>query len=740
MLNYAPMPESGAARSLRDQFVALGFDPLQLMSFFRRRVELLLGVTVAIFVAVVLYVAQVTPLYTASADVQIDTRTKAAIDIGQVMSGLSTDSSSVDTEVRILTSRSLAERVVKKLNLNADPEFNPALQVKPGLATRLGLKTAPPPPPKSAVASPAAVETAVSILLGGLHVQRAGLTYIITLSYTSPDPKKAALIANTYADLYLDDQLEVKYEQARRVSEWLSGRLVSLRQEVEQADAQVQMYKITNNLMSAQGSTLAEAEVSTLNQQIAAANADRAEKLARLQAARAQIQRGGGGADVGAALGSGTISSLRAQEAATSREVAELSTKYGPKYEDLIKAQGRLKDIQAQIASEIQRIMSNLEAEVQVANQRAASLADSQGAARGGLVSNSRAQVGLLELERKAEASRAIYESFLNRSKETSSQQGIQQPDARVVSRAQVPGGPSFPNMKLALLFGAAIALLCGLGAIVLAELLDTGIATGEEVERRFGLPHAASLPKLKLRKEGAAGSTPQDFLVDNPFSVFAEAFRNLRAFLLLSVESGGTAPKSIAICSALPSEGKTTTAFCMMRTLALSGARTVLVDADLRRRGVSKLVQAGDVGVVEVLEDLKLLDKALVADGRTTGMVLPVVGDITTSEDMFSAEKLGALIQALEKRFDFILIDTPPVLALAEARLVASKVDRVVFLVQWRRTPAKAIENAISSLVKAGAKLAGVCLTQVDLRRQTNEGYGDSYYYYNSYKNYYAQ
>lgn len=739
MLNYAPMPENGAGRSLRDQFVALGFDPLQLISFLRRRVELLLGVTIAVLAAVFLFTIQLTPLYTASADVQIDTRTKAAIDLGQVMSGLSGDSNSVDTEVRILTSRSLAERVVKKLNLQADPEFNWQLNNKPSLIKRLTGAKAPPPPTKEQINSPEAIEAAVSTVLGNIHVQRAGLTYIITLSYTSPNPKKAALIANTYADLYLDDQLEVKYEQARRVSEWLSGRLVSLRQEVEQADAQVELYKIANNLMSAQGSTLAESEVSTLNQQIAAANADRAEKLARLQAARTQIQRGGGGADVGAALGSGTISQLRAQEAETSRQVAELSTKYGPKYEELIKAQGRLHDIQAQIASEIQRIMSNLEAEVQVANQRAASLEASQGAARGGLVSNSRAQVGLLELQRKAEASRAIYESFLNRSKETSSQEGIQQPDARVVSQAQVPGSPSFPNMKLALLFGAAIAMVCGLAAIIVAELLDTGLTTGSDIEQRFGVPHAASLPKLQLGKEGR-GTTPQDFLVDNPFSVFAEAFRNLRAFLLLSSETSGVAPRTIAICSALPNEGKTTTAFCMMRTMAMAGARTVLIDGDLRRRGVSKLVEAPTVGLAEVMNDLTLLDKALVADTRTSGMVLPVIGDVTTAEDMFGPARMDALIKALEKRFDFILIDTPPVLALAEARLVASKVDRVVFLVQWRRTPARAVENAIASLLKAGAKIAGVCLTQVDLRRQTTEGYGDSYYYYNSYKNYYAQ
>lgn len=737
MLNYAPMPDAGAGRSLRDQLVALGFDPLQLFAFFRRRLELLVAVAALVFVTILLYTLQLTPQYTAAADVQIKTRSNAVIDVAQAISGLPADSSAVDTEVRILTSRRLAEKVVQKLNLQNDPDFNPALNVKPDLMTKIGLKK--PQRRQNAVATKEGFDAAVATVQNGIHVQRSGLTYIITISFTSPNPDKAKLVTNAYADLYIVDQLDAKYEQARLVSDWLGDRLSSLRQEVEQADAQVEQYKIANNLMSAQGSTLAEQEVSALNQQLAQARVDRAEKLARLQAARSQIERGGGGADVGAALASGTISTLRSQEAEASRQLAELNERMGPLNPEFIKAQDRLRDIRAQIEQELRRIQSSLEAEVQVANQRAASLESSQGSARGSLVANTRAQVGLMELQRKAEASRAIYESFLNRSKETSTQEGIQQPDARVISRAQ-DGQKSYPNTKLAVLFGAAIALVSGLAAIVVAELLDTGITTGVDIERRFGLPHAASLPKLRPREEGRRkDESPQDFLVDNPFSVFAEAFRNLRASLLLTVDSSRSS-HSIAICSALPHEGKTTTSFCLMRTLAMAGARTVLIDADLRRRGVSRLVEATEVGLAEVLNNPALLDKALVQDKRTNSMILPVVGETTTLEDVFSSPKMDALLETLAKRFEFVLIDTPPVLALAEARLVAAKVDRVTFLVQWRRTPGKAAETAIQTLVKSGARLAGVCLTQVDLRRQSTEGYGDSYYYYRAYKNYYTQ
>lgn len=734
MLNYAPLPQ-GTDRSFRDKIVSLGFDPLQLIAFLRRRLELLVAVTVLVFVGVLLYAMQLTPRYTATAQVLIDTRQKPIVSSEQILSGFPTDSSAIDTEVGIITSRSLAERAVRNLNLNLDPEFNSTLKAKPGLLERIGLKKAQPTPKPD---SPAAINAAIGTLQRGMSVDRSGLTYIINIGFTSTQPETSAKIANALADLYITDQLEAKYDAARIVAEWLGGRLNTLRQEVELADARVEQYKIANNLMSAQGATMAEQEVSTLNQQLAAARADRAEKVARLQAARTQIQRGGGGADVGAALGSSTISSLRSTEAETSRQLADLNARYGPAHPDVIKATGALADIQLQINSEIRRIISSLEAEVQVANQRVASLEGSQGSARGSLVSNSRAQVGLLELQRKADASRAIYETFLNRSKETSAQEGIQQPDARVISYSPVPWWASYPNMRLVIAFGLGLSLLCGFTAIAAAELLDSGLGTAEDVENRLGTPHAASLPKVP-QAELRGGMPPHDFLVENPFSVFAESFRNLRAFLLLGGAEGTAPPSMIAVTSALPNEGKTVTSFCLMRTLAMAGSSVVLVDADLRRRAVSKLVETKAVGLMEVIGDPKRIDEALVQDGRTTGAILPVVGDVPSSGDLFSSTEMDRFLEALRKRFDYVLVDTPPVLALAETRLIASKVDQVVFLAKWRQTPTKAAQNALATLTKSGAVIAGVCLTQVDLRKQSSEGYGDSAYYYKAYKDYYT-
>jgi capsular exopolysaccharide synthesis family protein len=732
----------------------LGFDPYQLWAIFRRRLGLFTAVAVLIAGAVGLYVLQMTPQYSATANVLLAFQRSTPLETEAQATGVAQDTNSIDTQVQIITSRALAERVVRALNLQADEEFggSPDAVAPPADTNEAPAARTLDSPQAASEASANAtgraattsplMDNVVNNVLGRLSARRAGLTYVIDITFESANPEKAATIANAFADAYIRDQLETKYNSVRVTNDWLTERLGTLRAEAEAADAALQRYRIANGLMSANGSTIAEQEVSGLNAQIAQAEAQSAERRAMLDAARGQVSAGGGGADVGAALSSSTIASLRQQEATVSREITELNAQYGPQHPRVIAASGNLRDIQQQIQQEINRNLSSLEAAARVADQRVASLRASQGVARGTLAANSQAQVGLMELERRAEASRQIYEAFLNRSKETSAQEGIQQADARIVSRARVPGWPSSPNMRLAVVFALGLAMFGGLGAVAAAEILDQGFRTSNEVEQRLGLPLAGSLPTLQSTVERADAKTyakrPWDHLVDKPFSVFAESFRNLRAFLMLAGRHG-TPPKVIAITSSLPGEGKTTAAFAMMRTLALSGASTVLVDCDVRRRALSEIIEAGPCGLLQVLSGECGIDEALRRDGKSGGFVLPVVERPLTANDPFSSEAMDTLIEGLLARFDFVVLDTPPLLAVADARILSAKADAVVFLVQWRRTPLKAAQAAVQILRDAGAWISGAALTQVNMRAQASYGYGDSSYYYNKIRKYYA-
>ncbi len=724
-------------------------DPRRLWSIFLRRLPLFAVVGGGVLVLIVLIAMQAQKEYRSTASVLIEPRQKQIMDANTFVSGGPLDSNAIDTEVQILSSRSLAAQVAKKLGLHLDPEFGGGGSKASGggirhlLANPVAALRSAQPTVKAEAPLPAAdgvSESVVDAVIGHTLVRRTGLTYVINVTVSSVDAAKAARIANAFAELYVADQLNAKFDTARTANGWLTGRLVSLQSEVERADAAVQAYKISRNLMSTDAGTMAEQEVSVLNRQIAEAQADLAEKEARLATARNQISRGGGGADVGAALGSDTIRGLRQQEGEASRRLAELTTRYGERHPEVLKARSQLTDSRVQIQQEIDRIMSNLQADVQVSRQRVNSLAGSQGSARSSLAANNSAQVGLSELQRKADASRAVYEAFLNRSKETSAQEGLQQADARVVASAQVSAFPSSPNMKLAAMFGVAAGMVAGFLAIGVAELLNSGVETGAEVEQRFGIRYAGAVPSLDstLKKKRGKNGRPQDYLIDHPFSVFAESLRSLRAFLMLPGPDLA-APKIVAITSAMPQEGKSMTAFCLARTMAAAGAEVVLVDCDIRRRGASQFVTHRSVGIVEVLQGQAEVVDALVRDERSGAWVLPALAAPNTPRDLFATEAMDQLLETLKRHFEFVLLDTAPVLAVAETRIIAAKADAVLMLAKWRRTPYHAADAALDLLIETGSRVVGIGLTQVDLRQQSRYGYGDRFYYYKGYASYYT-
>lgn len=684
-------------------------DPGHLWMVFRRHLWLFLAVGAAVLALVALRTLTMVPVYTSTASVVIEPRKNDVIKVDSVVPDLPAQSDVVDTEVRMITSPTLAMRVVTDLS-------------------RQGYDMGP-------VATETQLERAAAKLSRNVAVVRAGLTYVIDITASSDNPDMAAAIANTIARQYVASQKDAKVGATRSANVWLNQRLAELRSAAGAADAALQNYKVRNGLMSAQGATMAEQEVSSLNQQISLARADLAEKQGRLAAARAQLSRGGGGADVGAALGSGTVGGLRAREAEASQNLAQLEARYGPLYPDVQTAKSQLADIRAQIQQEINRILSSLEADVRVASSRLGSLQGSQSSARGALASNSTAQVGYMELERRAEASKQIYEAFLNRSKETAAQEGLQQPDARISSFGAVPALPDSPNYPIATLFGIIAALVAGLIAVGLAEYLQRGVQTKADVERRLRVRYAGAVPSLESTLSGMRETeAPQDYIVSHPFSSFAESFRSLRAFVALRSRA-----RALAISSPLPQEGKTTTSVCLARTAALAGTSTVLVDCDLRRRGTSSLLlREPRAGLVEVLTGEARLDDALVLDEPSGLYVLGTSESPATTFDPLTPANLDKLIKQLKERFEFIVIDTAPVLGVADARAVAAAVDSVLVITRWSKTSINAAETAIELLLDANANVAGLALTQVDIRRYASTGQSDVYGYHKKFSGYY--
>ena len=731
-------------------------DDLQrLIATFRRRLRLFAAVAAACLVGAIIFSYAQAPRYTATSYVMIDTRKRDVSNVNEVLSGLPADSGVVDTEVEILKSRTLAARVAEGLKLDQDPEFNSRLRKPspleaavhaPGDAIRELFKSTAPVQSLTANQAEAelenrkTIEAVVDVLLKRLTVHRAGLTFVIGVNFESENPAKAAVIANAFADDYLLEQLEAKFDATKQASTWLNDRLQQLRGQVEQAEQAVAQYRSANGLMSAVGSNLTEQEVSALNQQLALAQADVAEQEAKVRTAKQQMANGSNGEDVAAALDSEVVKALRAQRSEVSSKLADLQTKYGARHPEVQRVQRQMADIDAQIQLEINRNISNLDAQAQVSRQRVESIQASLGRARGTLAGNNEASVKLNELERNATSLSTLYDSFLNRFKETSNEEGMEVSDARVVSHAKIPTTPSYPRKDLDALLGLLLGLALGTCAVFLVDALDSGLATSEDIEQFLDLPSLGSVPLLASTGGAREASlSPSEAIVERPLSAFAEAFRNLRTSIVYSRVNKQV--RVIAVTSALPGEGKTTTAFCLGRTMAMSGSRTVVVDCDVRRRNINRLL--GDepvVGLMEVLSGTASLDQALVPDRASGAWFLPLARSEFTPKDLFGGAAMDNLLAELKKRFEFVILDTAPVIPVADTRSLAPKADAVLFLAQWRKTPRKAVMAGLGLLASVGSDVSGVALTQVDLREQSKYGYGDAGYYYRAYRKYYAQ
>jgi capsular exopolysaccharide synthesis family protein len=700
------------------------------------------GLTLALSIVLIL---NQKPAYTASASVMMDPRQLQLFQTN-VSPNLSGDQSlsaeAVATQVALIQSRIMAEQVVDQLHLDKDPQLTTP---DPGLRNDivrgiLGLFGAAPTPPVLTPEERRAI--AVDDVMAHLEVQRLGLTYVINISYTSASGDKAAAIANAFAGAYIQQSLQTKSDANRQASGYLNSRVRELSDQAAADATAVQQYKISHNLLGAEGATLTQQEISNLNQQVAAARAEAASDQARLDTARAQVSKGSSGDDVGAVLGSPVVEALRSQRAQASGELAQLNSRYGPRYPDVLKAQQQLQDLDVQIKAEIQRVISNMQATAQVSARRLASLEGTLNQSRGTLATDTKSIAGLVELQQKAAASQTLYDNYLARFKEIMTSAGTEQSDARVLSQAQVPNRPSSPRFLLDGALAVIVAAIFGFIAGIVAEVLDKSFGHGLDIERRVDAPCIGSIPLLASVAKGAR-QPPVEYIVANPFSVFAESFRNLKVSIVQSgAQNSARAPGGtvLAVTSPLTGEGKTTTSVCLGETSSLQGARTIVVDCDLRRRALQNFVNQGPAaGLVEVVHGDVVLEDAVVVDDLTGVHYLPLSRGKLTATDIFGSVAMDDLLDQLRRRYDFIILDTAPLLALADARILAAKCDAVIVLCSWRKTPEDALKSAIRLLRAAGAPLAGISLTRVDVRKQAPHGYGDSAYYYREAKGYHV-
>jgi capsular exopolysaccharide synthesis family protein len=404
----------------------------------------------------------------------------------------------------------------------------------------------------------------------------------------------------------------------------------------------------------------------------------------------------------------------------------------------MLQANAELDEIRQRIRAEIEKIALGLSNELELARTREQGLEENLRTTEVETGTQSRQAIQLRALEREAAANRALFETFLSRFKETSSTQGLQTSDSRIISAAEVPGGPSAPNRQRLLTLFTLGGFIIACALVFSLHALHPGLLTPEQVEQELGKHVLGILPKVP------ANVTPYAHARSKQGSAFIEALNSLKISLQLSDPDGQL--KVMQVTSSVPEEGKSSLALTLSMIQAQAGKKVLLVDADLRRGGIER--QVGRKFKQPGLTDLVLDPDANLDDYVTridddgpyfmrSGKALQA-----NATDIFSSKRMAQIIQQLRERFDFVILDAPPVLAVADARVIGTLADKTLFVIRWDKTPRKVARAALDLLAKGEIPIVGICLQVVDLGRYGRLGHGDSgyYYHYGRYGQYYRE
>jgi polysaccharide biosynthesis transport protein len=687
----------------------------------------------------------VAPTYVAEAEVRIDMPRLRVI--GESNSLLSDEQPTVElvrTEMAALNSPRLALAAVMAMGLAQLPAFQlcppvSRLQAMLDLAGRLRGQPVPRP------ACETEPEYAAKLLLGAMTFGADRDSFIIQISASMPDPELAARIANGYADAYITWQGSLKARLAQQADEWLSADLANMQARMLADDAAVEAYRQKHHLIGlhsrgdADGSAIDTISTQRLEQQntdlsaIDAALADKSAMLAQVQ----QALRDGHLDAIAPVLGSPLIQQLLARQSELSANLAELHANYGATYPAVAAAAAALARNEGQLHAEIDKIVHGLGSDVAALAARKATVAAQVEGVQQQVAGESQAAVDLSELQRAAETDRRIYESLFVRLKQVDAERRMEQASAAVVVEALPPDMPTYPrtHMMVAGTFLAGLGL--GVGLAFAAEMTSRRFRDTEQVEGEIGLPVIGIFAKSRR--------APQDVVIDQPMSVAAEAMHGVLTHLAGRPESAGAmgqgTPRGrvVMVTSALPGEGKSCLTVALGRSAMREGLSAFVLDCDLRRPMVARLVSGGRRGgTAAPLPGHDLRDPAdLIAevmrhvgvDERSALRHLSLSDYVTNPHGLMAWPGLAGMLAYLRGRYDLVLLDTPPVLAVSDALKLGGLADEVVVAIDWSETPRQAVVAAVRVLHRAQIAITGLVMTKVDLRRYARSNAGEGFY-----------
>lgn len=705
-----------------------------------KRVWVVLGTLAIVFGATLIATLRATPIYDAVGSIAINKPDPMLANLRDGNSGVDYyDPTDLDTEVRILRSDLLALQVIKQLNLDRLPEFGGHGAPRP---SSLELTTDALQPDSERA------NALLGAFKGSLVVMLEPNTRIIDVHFRSPNKELAARVVNTLANTYIEQNFKTRFESTMQASDWLSRQLVDLQMKVETSQEKLVKYQKEHQILGIdEKQNITTAKLDELNKELTAAESDRMEKESVYQLAAS------GDTESAAAVANNVLSAkgiegtsslldkLQTQKADLQIQSAQLGTQFGPAYPKIAQISNQLREIDAQIQSEMKKVAGRLRGDYLAALQRENMLraAFEQQKQQDNKLNESAIEYSLLK--RDFETNRTLYEGLLQKLKEAGVTAGLRSNNIREVDIARTPNAPAEPNIPRNLGFAFVLGLTSGIGLAFLLEGVDNTVRTPEQAQAISGLP---SLGMIPLGSKGTA-ETKQGLMVSSskevvelitqsrPQSQMAESYRALRTSLLLT--SLGAPPKTILITSALPREGKTTTSINTAIVLAQKGTRVLLIDADLRRPSIHKALGMGPrVGLSNVLTGGASLQQATLRSPVLPNLyVLPAGTPPPNPAELMASGQMVDLLAELREQFDHVVVDTPPTLSVTDAVVLSTRADAVVLVIRCAQTTKPALRRARDILAQVNARVSGVLLNAVNLD-------SPDYYYYYEYQGKYGQ
>ncbi|HVZ68314.1 MAG TPA: polysaccharide biosynthesis tyrosine autokinase [Rhizomicrobium sp.] len=649
----------------------------ELVRVARERRSVILKVAAGAMTAVALALLLLPARYTASSVVMLETRKNNVTDLSSVLSQTPTDPASLQNQIQILRSRGLAEKVIGKLGLATDPEFEPSGGLF-GVTDARRMRDA-----------------TIDKFLDRLTVDAVGLSTSLNVSFASRDPEKAARIVDAIANAYVAEQVNAKFEATTKTTQWLMDRIQRLAAQVQASEEAVQRYKAEHNLNDTAGDSIVDQQMGAISAQLVSARAELAQKQATY-ARVMQLVKAGRAADVSQVVASPLIAQLRAQESDLIQQEAELSTRYGPKHPKMIEIESQKRNLDAKIAQEVRRVVETAANDMAVSQAQVASLEGSLRGAEHESADDNLARVKLKSLEANAASTENMYQAFVARLRATQDSTADQMPDARVISRAAIPEYPDGPRKAFVIAASIPTGLLLGLLVALVMERMDAGGIA------RSSFPVMARIPLSQRRLA--------DVVVDFPASSPARAINALAGALLPMGASG----RAVLIAPIARGEHQTDLAIGLARAAAQNGRRVVLIDGNFRNPRLAHAIGViNQRGLVAALTGRLRLSQCFFRDTRSGAFMLACSQGLHNPAQILGSPAMAQLVAHLRTACDLVMIDCGPIMESNDAAQLARLCD--VALVVAQDTPKNTLQQAVAELAGTAPQVA---IVSVDMAR----------------------